>query len=297
MENVIIRYPYVDKYYHDSNDFYDEYKIYKNQLPYLDPQSRFTPKFYSYSSNVCHPTNLTSNLYLITIGYTGKTWNELSSLNLSLFSNALSMFLQNFIIFEEHQLIHGDIKPTNLTYDIFTNIIKIIDFGWCQPYNYLYNPNLQPIKYLSEPYMYFPPEYRITSYFLRIKDKTPCATNIFYNYYIIPYLKSFKHILYEDLHPDLSDTIYSMYETARCMYITSEGKSIYIGPYNTIDSYGLGISLWQILIRINKEIKLQTSISLYKNLLNMAQGLTHPNPYKRWTLTKCIDFLKKLNNI
>jgi len=296
IENVVIRHPFVDKYYTKYIDFKDEYSVYKNQLSYLDPQSIFTPVFHSYSSNVAHPSNLSnSNLFSITISYVGPTWNQVSTLNMPLFVNAFNIFLQSFIILQEHQLIHGDIKPTNLTYDIAKNTIKIIDFGWCQSYNYLYNPKLQCTKYLSEPYMYFPPEYKITSYFLHIRDKTPCSSNTFYNYYIFPYLKSFKNLVYEDLHPDLSEIIHSMYETAKNMYVSSEGKSIYIGPYNTIDSFGLGISLWQLLLRVSKEIKLQTSISLYKKLIYLAQGLAHPNPYKRWTLTKAIEFLNTLN--
>lgn len=303
------------KWFYDDNDYYHELWSYSNVLANIDPEAEFTPQlirtnyercpceligyFNSSNSLVCPEWNGMANT--LTMEYTGASLYEFSGwdgilsgrLNLDRFARALYGLMNGIKRLQMNELVHCDIKPTNLTYNTERNLLKLIDFGWLYPYRKMYEPIQNSYSYLGTHYKYFPPEFKITFVLKTCKKKHLRLPTLveFKEYYIIPYFKSYgstrRHYL--EYHPFAVDDLVQIYHRAKRNFIKSLGQTIYQGPLDTIDSFGLGLTLMEFMNRMKD--KYYTSPECYNCLNNLIMILTQPNPFYRGTMEMSIDLL------
>jgi serine/threonine protein kinase len=314
----IIEYtPYeAKKWFFDTEEYHHEFVSYSNILSKIDPSSIFTPRFIC-NSNEPYPSDLephfrpyfeTSNiptLHTITMEYTGPTLYDIyrtngkfyPNINIDRFTRALFKLLNGMERLQCNEMAHCDIKPSNLTYNIDTNTLKLIDFGWLYPYNHIYQPIQNSISYLGVNYMYFPPEFKITYVLLRCKKynlKVPTQYE-FRDKYLYPYFKAFgrTELLYNSFYPFAIDDLATIYERAKMRFIQSDRRIIYQGPYDTIDAFGLGLTLMEFIHRLNDKNNCTYTVRIYKLIMHLIMGFCHPNPFSRLTISKAKELLEE----
>lgn len=299
---------YATKWFYDIEDYSHEAWGYSNILQEIDPRSKFTPKFIDTNYEPIpselvgyFQSNATFFAYTLTMEYTGQSLYDImlskdriySNLNLDRFTQALYKLMNGLQQLQSYRMIHCDIKPTNITYNIDTNVLKLIDFGWLYPYDEMYQPINNSTSYLGIHYRYFPPEFKITYVFNMCKKRNlrlP-TENEFKEHYLSPYFKSYGSSWkrYLEYYPYAIQDITANYLRAKHQFIKSGGERIFQGPLEAIDAFGLGLTLMEFLYRIkNKASYTQTC---YRCLNHLILGLLHPNPYYRITVDQASNIL------
>lgn len=299
---------YATKWFYDIEDYSHEAWGYSNILQEIDPRSKFTPKFIDTNYEPIpseligyFQSNASPFAHSLTMEYTGPSLYDImtskdrlySNLNLDRFTRALYKLMNGLQQLQAYQMIHCDIKPTNITYHIETNVLKLIDFGWLYPYNEMYQPINNSTSYLGIAYKYFPPEFKITYVFKACKKRNlrlPTQQE-FKDHYLIPYFKSYGSAWnrYLEYYPYVMEDLSELYQRAKRRFIKSHGENIFQGPLEAIDAFGIGLTLLEFLSRIKN--KASYTSTCYKYLTQAIFGLIHPNPHYRITIEQASNIL------
>lgn len=285
----------IAKVFFNKDDWLNEIKKF-NKIELIDPLSKFTP------IKILEQEIIPSDYYLKEVfENAGKNWkyNETNwqiiyedcgrnlyrikvSLNDLIYS--LEPIFKGIIKLKEYNLVHQDIKPTNLVYNPDKKIIKLIDFGLLRTTKNIYN-----IKdnYTDCNYYYFPPEYNIYNIIIKNDSIDYRLLDLNDNNNFLEFKK--KYLIY--LEQIFSTKILLDYSlkftnfindiiTKFIEYTSKENIKEFFDEFvNKIDIYMFGISILEILI-LNRKINI-SNIPL--DLKDLILKMIEPNPIKRIT--------------
>ena len=211
--------------------------------------------------------------------------------------------------FQEHDVIHHDLKAQNIVYNEKKNRINYIDFGLMKKKSYIIDKVEGSGWWLAQFHWSFPIElgYINSTPYRRIISKSP-SENKQRITKLIGELKS-------DDHDSISDEAKAMSvflsETrcdskSFCYKNFDEYMNDYLGTldmikkmprsdfiqksYDSVDTYGLGLSLMSVLNRTSNFIDKQ----LAKDLSELLYKMYHPNLELRFTVNDSIVMYEKI---
>jgi serine/threonine protein kinase len=151
-------------------------------------------------------------------------------------------------------VIHHDLKPQNIVYDENKNRINFIDFGLMTSRERIYKEARKSTYEFAIPYWYFPFEFMFLNKntFVRFVNKSKAQRIEFFNSFMNPKNKEiYKHLKLFYQHTNNSKSFRTQNMTKFYELITNFSMNDYEymlkRSVETIDIYGTGISLYNIL--------------------------------------------------
>ena len=225
---------------------------------------------------------------------------------------SLKVFMEKFrVIFEAlpvlqaHHIVHMDIKPGNIVFNMKTGKLALIDFGlaytkWCTLYE-KEGINDRMFQFEAQ-YEFLPPEMNLIASIANQKDS---YCNLNYeaivkraDYILKRYLSNKEPLLLHTLQTFLKrwDEEYILYKkemvnvAAENMQTMGYRRALgtllrQLSPYiEKVDVYGVGITLFEILLYYISYSKLTSANnSIVADILNIIFQMVQPNPRLRAT--------------
>ena len=191
----------------------------------------------------------------------------------------------------ENNLIHQDIKPANLVYNLKINLTKIIDFGLLVENEHVYD---EDTNLIDNDYYYFPPEFNI----FNIIQKNKSIDNnlldiiiknnyeIFKSKYIFFFNKIFSKDFLDNQIKEFTDFINDIIKNYSYINIREYFELF----ANKIDIYMLGITLLEVIFR-NKNINYN---NIPTDFLDLIMKMITLNPIKRISANDALKIYIKL---
>ena len=222
-------------------------------------------------------------------GWTDTTENQNK---IELFWLEVSRLFYGLKVFKDAGLIHRDLNQNNIVYNIDTNRLNFIDFGFMTKKEDMYNA-ANYNKFNNQSGWSRPWE---TSY-LNAKDYAKIADeNERYNYEPLPVtlrpLEIYDYF-FESIVPinstkyqlaDINKSMSAAYYKMKGAHIISDGSIFFKKSIDTTDSYGVGIALLYALTRSGKFL----DPILYNKLNELFTNMINPSVYDRYD----VDTLK-----
>jgi serine/threonine protein kinase len=204
---------------------------------------------------------------------------------IELFWLEVSRLFYGLKVFKDAGLIHRDLNQNNIVYNINTNRLNFIDFGFMTRKEVMHNAaiynNFNNQSGWSRPWE--------TSY-LNAKDYATIADeNERYNYEPLPVtlrpLKMYDYF-FESILPinatkyqlaDINKSMSAAYYKMKGAHIISDGGKFFRKSIDTTDSYGVGIALLYALTRSGKFL----DPILYNKLNDLFTNMINPSVYDR----------------
>ena len=222
-------------------------------------------------------------------GWTDTTENQNK---IELFWLEVSRLFYGLKVFKDAGLIHRDLNQNNIVYNIDTNRLNFIDFGFMTKKEDMYNA-ANYNKFNNQSGWSRPWE---TSY-LNAKDYAKIADeNERYNYEPLPVtlrpLEIYDYF-FESIMPinatkyqlaDINKSMSAAYYKMKGAHIISDGGKFFKKSIDTTDSYGVGLALLYALTRSGKFL----DPILYNKLNELFTNMINPSVYDRYD----VDMLK-----
>ena len=194
-------------------------------------------------------------------------------------------------------VFHNDLKPENILFNTTTYDLKVIDFGLMDT----------TVFYNNDWYFAHPPE----SKFIGMKSKnydilSTCSDTEFYSLFFTnndEYFNNF-HSMYEDFikyvtNPKSQDVKQTWFQTKyqKNFFRDKTQEEVYECYENTLDIYGLGVSLQYVFERTHNYFKFNTDDAKRKSYLRSLLFLmTYPNCFERIQIDDLYtEYLKIIN--
>lgn len=184
--------------------------------------------------------------------------------------------LRGLKLFITHGIIHHDIKPQNIVYDIATNRLNFIDFGIVQEMTDVIRRSEDSRYKLSTHHWSLPVEMKLynKNFFDKcLKDNNPDAVKKYLNglndtiYEISKYIYDSKSPLSVDYQKDMARDL--KYQLSNYLPNISHSELIKTS-ISTIDIYGVGFTLLYVLLNTEHLIPSRLSKDLYDIFYDMV---------------------------
>lgn len=221
-----------------------------------------------------------------------KIWIEMHKLFLGL------------LLFQKHDIVHHDVKPQNIVYNIHDNIVNFIDFGHMRNISYEVKKSIDSDNWIYDyPFWNYPLEIQFLNKhdFMKFSSKTVSekedvfdkTVHDIHNNSKTKFVDAFRIFLeYIVYNKSISDEkqIIDKYLLAYHKMIIDQIKEEKYNEFlnksiKSIDIYGLGMSLYYLLNCSTKFLKPEVIESMDTCFFNM----TTPNLLKRFTIEEAID--------
>lgn len=217
---------------------------------------------------------------------------------IELFWLEVSRLFYGLKVFKDAGIIHRDLNQNNIVYNIDTNRLNFIDFGFMTRKKDMFNAVIYN-KFNNQSGWSRPWE---TSY-LNAKDYAKIADeNERYNYEPLPVtlrpLEIYDYF-FESIMPinankyqlaDINKSMSAAYYKMKGAHIISDGGKFFKKSIDTTDSYGVGIALLYALTRSGKFI----DPILYNKLNDLFTNMINPSVYDRYDIETLKDEYNKI---
>lgn len=253
----------VGKIFKINNDAIEEKKLIQ-YINDIDPHSKWTIPYHgscytninnaNSSDNISRcKHNIKGNKEQLLFQHSGVDLTNIDFNNNILLDDLIFMLpplLKGLMSLNQKKLIHCDIKPANILFDINLKKLYIIDFGLLTSYNDIVKRNKDYV--LSFNYPYFPPEFKIYSNMI-LHNKPITKQKILSNFetYKLTYYKNFISKFF-DIDKDINNFIKKSYSDK--ILFENKFKTEFISK---IDIYSLGISFIEIFYKLTQKNTLQ----------------------------------------
>lgn len=228
----------------------------------------------------------------------GWTVNPENLNKIELFWLEVSRLFYGLKVFKDAGIIHRDLNQNNIVYNINTNRLNFIDFGFMtrkkDMYNAVMNNRFDNASGWSRPWE--------TSY-LNANDYTKIANeNDRYNYEPLPVkmrpLEIYDYF-FESIMPinatkyqlvDINKVMSATYYKMKGAHLLSDGETFFKKSIDTTDSYGVGIALLYALTRSGKFL----DPILYNKLNDLFTNMINPSVYDRYDVNQLKDEYNKI---
>lgn len=181
----------------------------------------------------------------------------------------------------KHKWIHHDIKAVNILYNKKPFQLFLIDWATATRFEELYDEGYY--NWFIANNSNHPPEYKSYAHYkYNYKWKNDFASDYANNVYIFTLLKIQPHYM-------------SMLNKANANiqhHLRKQGEQFLIKQAAKVDVFAIGLVLSQIYL-LTAVTKLFNTPFHYK-ITKLLKGMIHPDPVKRWTMDRSIEFLSPL---
>ena len=191
------------------------------------------------------------------------------------------------------RVAHIDIKPENILLDVSVPKIYLIDFGLITPFNMI----KYETHFLDHEYPYYPPEFKVLSLLESGNYSVTAAMDVFLMNFRF-YNQSVFVKWVTSKWPNYLNELKRFFKQFTTSTLGNTQKIFEESYVDTIDSYGLAMTMIEVLYRLMsaKQIVLKNSSKDFLNplLTQVLFPMIHPDPLKRMTVDTAVPMLKKL---
>jgi len=286
----------VSKLFMNKKDWNKEVKINKI-LEKLDPKNIFTVKMINNcpinidkkTISKCAITKSNDHFYQIIYEYGGdeiiNIFLKTEIINIIVILKQFIQIFEGLCILDENNIIHHDIKPNNILYDITKNKMYLIDFG-------LYITKDEDFIQNENKFIYHPSEYTFFNYYYTEADKINAE------YYKHEMRMNIDLINKKKIDDNIKKKIIHVYDNLDKNKIAIYNKIKLhrdIDIHNKIDVYMFGLTLYEFLIATYIHCNEQNNISkIPLELFDLIEDMTNIDPYERITIQEATRRYKLL---
>lgn len=304
----------ISKVFKSDSSFEDELKNLNHVNKIIDPSHAFTQRFDSICK-IAEPTKAdlkdapdscrwittiqSKQLILEDGGSSLSHWVEKKKHSPKMFIKLFKAFesvVKGLVVLQTKKYVHRDIKPQNLLWRP-KNTVKLIDFGLMEPTKTVFKwPENDFV--LSHTYEYYPIEFKIYAFWKKMKS----ISSITQQYVMKMVSENFESdVLWED-HMAAFGISYSTYVDSFLTKLKNIPSSQLQATFNSfissIDSYSLGITLFQLWNSLNLDSKSNNTSKKTRTSLELIRAyikaLIIPNPFIRYDAVDSYEHYKRI---
>jgi len=288
----------ISKLFIYKNDWEKEVKINKI-IEQLDPNNFFTVKMMDSciikmdGMNITKKCNLekaNDYIYQIVYEYGGdeiiKIFQHTEIINAVIILKKFVNIFEGLCILDANDIIHHDIKPNNILYNITKNKFYLIDFG-------LYITKDDKYIHHDTKYVYYPSEYAFLYYIKNGKSLNKINVENYKKLIGININFLMKKVIIDIKIRNKIKNIYDNLDKDKEAIYNKIILNIDINLYNKIDVYMLGLTLYDFIMAIFIHCTELNNISKIPiEILDLISDMTNIDPYERITIQEATERYK-----